>query len=866
MSNLLSIWNKQVQGNIDNEVNLASYYTNSDEIDSKKNGKSTISKHLAYGLDGEKIIDVLKNKIQFLLKEEKNAETKLYEDFFSRIRNGDSKNSDFIASLKEALKSSSDGGFTTDKDKIAFFNFVLGGESSFYNEVVETITQPNKDISQKEKLDKDNNDDGMIISTPKKTAPFNFDLLKQEVKGKKTFYDTFAQLLNMISNGSQIDNKDFLDKLDDYRKQLKLYSVSKNSDLLQKIAFQPKGKYFITLWNFLSNSELNFKDNLPSLFESVDKKVAISKDSVFTGIKDGEVKDYCWADAFVYINATRIKIRVLKQVIERSSGANVSYIYRNQINKQFINDILVSSVPNAINKAKLLTLQKRLDVSDISITSNANLPQIVEKITKGLTENEEFWDFFDDAFSKEVDRLFNAYSAAIKGDGEIEKIRRKAIDKTKEIVKKYLSGGGSTNYKSFLKQIYPAYESTDSSAMYDVIKSSKGTKKLLETVGSIGSGQKVLESLKNSLGIMVKEDENVFSISKGAATSGGLALENLTNFVLEKVAKELKKVNVQVQTSVSGKANPKADINAYITFLDAQDEKPIHPLKDYTAKAKQTKSNIDKEIDLFLKELNLADSESGLNKDEQDWMLRSVRTTNMITLKKALQDIGGTMIFISDKLYRLDSPSFSGFGAEEPNLYGLGTMLKIYDRIGNSVLGVQNIDRLIRNIMNSMTQLQLSIPNQTGSNIIKLQETTQVTQEDRNIIIYSIAAFLFDDILIQNYNEAGTNLNSNLNRVHMFYLNGVYYPFSVFLQGLLRAADNTKKNLGWTNLTIPSTLSGSNQTTILKYEVGAEKDGVKNTIEALTENIKTHTKISLHFLHNFRQELKRIIENSMESN
>lgn len=199
---------------------------------------------------------------------------------------------------------------------------------------------------------------------------------------------------------------------------------------------------------------------------------------------------------------------------------------------------------------------------------------------------------------------------------------------------------------------------------------------------------------------------------------------------------------------------------------------------------------------------------------------RSNRIKNIQAMEDFFNDIKemkGEIVFISDKNYRLDAKSFAeekGFSAESPSFKNLGGVL--------TKAKVANLEELIFVLAN------------TGSGRIN----QQVTGIER-FLATKIANFLFDDVVITE--ELNKNVSS-IKRIHVFNLDNIYVPLSVFLEATLFALENSLDYTNFVNVEIsPAELSYSEQTD------GLTEQDWNNLYNQSINN----GKVAMHFFGNF---------------
>lgn len=817
MGNILKLWNNKVSDTVGIPT-VASYYIKTDkEI---KDGKSKDVKRFNYITDGSTIKDILKKKIEYLKKAEINAEEKMFENFLKRI---EEELSEKIAVTEDMLEQ-----FKTDKGKIDFFNLILTGDSEFYNILVnamkmlpeDSIENPQYTPEIKEGVDKR-----------------QVKQLKSKSKKKKDFPSVLGAAIDEASKDTKKTRKE---KIESIRNDISDFNVLPYRETLQRIAVRLGGEKsrFITLWELIGYSD-TYLDG---------QETPGYKGSFKAQYSNKEWGDFKWEKTEITIGNYIFEARVLYKIIQKSQGNIFS---RNANSQLFLHDILTSTLPNAIERAYYNTISlMNIEVSNIILSEN---PQVEwEKFFQKIPDNKTFQAEFENFFEGGLKELIAKYH----NEREISN-----LDNFTNIIIRYLKMG-STNYNKLLKTLFPIYKQKDASM-------DKALRK---------NGEAALESVKK---IFIKPPNlPTFSSDRNRNTLAGFALEQLTDEVIKQLFAFFQKnpvESVKFGTSIK----PKGDIAIYMPELPIEGSSINSKtfLDNYTHQSeeligKENKVKRDKAIEAFIRRMeegvNLQPSEEDFfTKAEREWLSKSSgRIFGWTILDKVLTGIGGDLIFISDKLYRPDSISFSsGFTGEKPNLYGLGTTLKIYDRIGDSRLGVKNINNLIGNILSSRNGLSIGIASETTTNFYDLTGTTEVTDADRELIIYSIAGFLFDDFLLQNYRGTRDENAKRPNIVHLFCLNGVYYPFSIFLERLLKAIDKTDNivaSSGFSNVSI--SLSGlEKDDVILEDKNGNQKANVEKTENLLTELLYKKTEVSFHFLRNLIKELQEIFSDNLSS-
>ena len=120
-----------------------------------------------------------------------------------------------------------------------------------------------------------------------------------------------------------------------------------------------------------------------------------------------------------------------------------------------------------------------------------------------------------------------------------------------------------------------------------------------------------------------------------------------------------------------------------------------------------------------------------------------------------MKDAEGDIVFVSDKNYQLNS-KFSGFTAQGNT--SLRNLLSMLDEIG-----MEKSDELIDFLANCGPDMLLG--NQQDSVL--------------DAVAAQIGHFLFDDLSFTG--------STNINRIHLLNLSGIYLPLSVYLEGLANA-------------------------------------------------------------------------------
>ena len=152
----------------------------------------------------------------------------------------------------------------------------------------------------------------------------------------------------------------------------------------------------------------------------------------------------------------------------------------------------------------------------------------------------------------------------------------------------------------------------------------------------------------------------------------------------------------------------------------------------------------------------------------------SVRLRNIERLEQFLSTVEqkkGFITYITDKSYNLTSKNF----ADNKGFTGQGATLENFQKVMNKV-GDSNLDDLIFVLLN------------TGNGMIRSNRESE-TVEIRKYIATKIGQFLFDDVAITESLEPSMQ---GPNSIHVMNLNGIYIPFSVFLEAAVQAFSNLK--------------------------------------------------------------------------
>lgn len=213
----------------------------------------------------------------------------------------------------------------------------------------------------------------------------------------------------------------------------------------------------------------------------------------------------------------------------------------------------------------------------------------------------------------------------------------------------------------------------------------------------------------------------------------------------------------------------------------------------------------------------------------------SIRVKNIEALKAFFQDVRettGSIIFISDKNYRLNSQAFAsqkGFAAETPTFDVLEKVLS----------------RAMTNDMSDLEDLIFVLAN-TGPGRIN-----ESKEEIERYLATKIGSFVFDDVVITD--ELNNNASS-ISRIHVFNLGNIYIPLSVFLQAVydaLRQMNNDFTN--YVNVHIsPAKISYKEQI-----------DGLtQSDWEQLYQDTVTSGHVAFHFFGNFVQFVSQYLRQS----
>ena len=211
----------------------------------------------------------------------------------------------------------------------------------------------------------------------------------------------------------------------------------------------------------------------------------------------------------------------------------------------------------------------------------------------------------------------------------------------------------------------------------------------------------------------------------------------------------------------------------------------------------------------------------------------SVRMKNLKAIENFLTDISdltGSIVFVSDKNYRLDSQSFAtqkGFAAETPTF--------------------ENLEKIVGRAMSkNMTDLEdlIFVLANTGSGRINGEK-----EDIERYLATMIGNFVFDDVVITDQLNDQT---SSVNRIHVFNLGNIYIPLSVFLQAVYEALQNVDKDFSdYVNVHIsPNKLDYKKQTDGLTQEDWSK----------LYQKVISEGHVAFHFFGNFIQFVKQYLQ------
>lgn len=282
----------------------------------------------------------------------------------------------------------------------------------------------------------------------------------------------------------------------------------------------------------------------------------------------------------------------------------------------------------------------------------------------------------------------------------------------------------------------------------------------------------------------------------------------------------------------SGKGRVKRAGGSYEVVVDALLNKAYTSLKKglkdgkkdgFTFSVEQTGGLNEMKADNIV--INLSEIDFDFSKmfnDFKDNTIRSRRIQNIEAIGQVLdkiKDKKGEMVFVSDKSYNLSGEFFKkekGFSAEAPNL------LTIKSVLGKAGANQEAITDLIYILMNS-----------GGDGINKNN-----IEDAKYFLSGQIGNFLFDDVVIT---EELDKKASNINRIHLFNLNGIFIPLSVFLEGAYNAFYGLTEEVLADYVKINFSLSAINPN-----EKAREKDWKTFAYEK-----KKNTKMEIHFFGDF---------------
>ena len=129
-----------------------------------------------------------------------------------------------------------------------------------------------------------------------------------------------------------------------------------------------------------------------------------------------------------------------------------------------------------------------------------------------------------------------------------------------------------------------------------------------------------------------------------------------------------------------------------------------------------------------------------------------------------MKEAEGEIIFISDKNYQIDS-KFGGFTAQDR--VTLANLLSLLNTVG----------------ANATSELIDFLANCGGDMLLGARQ-----DEVLDAVATQIGHFLFDDLTIKN-------ADTNINRIHLLNLSGVYLPLSVYLEGIHHAVQEVQTDV-----------------------------------------------------------------------
>ena len=210
---------------------------------------------------------------------------------------------------------------------------------------------------------------------------------------------------------------------------------------------------------------------------------------------------------------------------------------------------------------------------------------------------------------------------------------------------------------------------------------------------------------------------------------------------------------------------------------------------------------------------------------------RSVRARSVELLEKMFDKIGskgGYIVEISDKNYSLTSSAFAenkGFAAQTK--FKLANLEKLLDKM---FVAREDINSLMFVLANTDEQL---VGGADAEDMCKFISTY-------------IGYFLFDDLQIDD-NSYGITTQA----IHLFNLDGIYIPLSVFLNAALYAFENLpEKSADYVNVTFESKFNYKRQTDGLQ-----EEDWTK-----LYQDRMNESSIDIHFFGDFINFIKTNIK------
>lgn len=425
------------------------------------------------------------------------------------------------------------------------------------------------------------------------------------------------------------------------------------------------------------------------------------------------------------------------------SYSNLNFLWRSQreAEKQFISNYLKIDL-NFNSENEVTSLMKVFSIfQDRSILEDSlNKIKALEKgdeDTKYKGKETAIYYLLNDTLPSAINKATKEFVSTLQEDGDvnmdvIEKLSISISQKLSEEINYRLATGYVTEdenlYKDFLARLEEMQMKED--LVRRIFEGYGLTADKLHTAFETQSKDKKNQKLS--------QKEILSSITKNVQKQAGNVFEIIASTILDQMGNEISKAasnDFKFTVTETGQLNyMKADQIVFVGNVDIDVEKLQEEYKSIVRQVSQE--------------------------------TKSRREQNIVALSNMLENVrkaASAVIEISDKNYKLTGESLGsgknsgGFTAESPNLNTLSTVLS------HGQISSAQLDDLIFILAN------------TGKELINTEGIEDVTK----VIALNIASFLFDDITIT---DALDDIHSTTTVIHLFNLDGVMVPLSVFLE------------------------------------------------------------------------------------